>query len=113
MARRAVLLVGCAVAASPAAAGYDYPTVVRADYVIACLAANGQTRENLYKCACAIDHIANELPFEEYEQVETILRVRQVPGDRSGLFRDVPWINEAIERFQAVERDASRACFGE
>jgi len=39
----------------------DYPTAARADYVIGCMAANGNTREALLKCSCAIDTIAGRL----------------------------------------------------
>ena len=41
-----------------ALAGNDYPTVARADYVLGCMAANGNTRIALEKCACALDSIA-------------------------------------------------------
>ena len=40
----------------------DYPTAARADYVFACMASNGQTRQTLEKCSCSIDQIATILP---------------------------------------------------
>src|SRR5262245_42004906 len=44
------------------AADNDYPTSSRADYVFGCMAANGNTREALLKCSCAIDTIASLMP---------------------------------------------------
>jgi hypothetical protein len=43
----------------------DYPTEARADYVFACMAANGQTREMLSRCSCSVDIIAIILPYDD------------------------------------------------
>ena len=53
----------------------DYPTEARADYVFGCMAANGQTRLALERCSCSIDAIANVLPYRDYEEAETIMRI--------------------------------------
>ena len=50
-----------------------YPTVARVDYVLGCMAANGNTREVMAKCACSIDVIASLLPYADYERAETVL----------------------------------------
>jgi hypothetical protein len=56
----AIGLLVLSVAAGPVhAEGNDYPTTARADYVIGCMAANGNTHEALLKCSCAIDTIAS------------------------------------------------------
>jgi hypothetical protein len=70
----------------------DYPTSERADYVIGCIAANGNTREALLKCACAIDTIAGLMPYADYEKAETALSLQLGGGvgGRVGLFRDPP-----------------------
>jgi hypothetical protein len=84
------------VAVSPPARAADsgYPTAARADYVIACMAANGNTREALLKCSCAIDTIAEIMPYAHYEQAETALGLQAGGGvgGRVGLFRDPPQI---------------------
>jgi len=49
------VLVPYAAIAPVGAADNDYPTATRADYVFGCMAANGNTREALLKCSCAID----------------------------------------------------------
>ena len=56
-----------------AARANDYPTADRADYVLGCMAANGNTREALLKCSCAIDVIAGIMPYAQYEKAETAL----------------------------------------
>src|ERR1700682_6805159 len=58
----------------------DYPTTARADYVFGCMQVNGQTRDALERCSCSIDVIASLLPYEQYEEAETVMRVRQRGG---------------------------------
>lgn len=108
----ALFVLSLCAGAREAAAETAYPTVTRVEYVLACLASNGDSRDNMFRCACAIDYIASEISLTEYDQVETILRMRGVPGERTGMFRDVPWINQTLNKFDAVERKASAACFG-
>ena len=54
----------------------DYPTAARADYVFACMNVNGGTQQALRQCSCSIDVIASIMPYSEYEQADTILRMR-------------------------------------
>jgi hypothetical protein len=65
----------------------DYPTAARADYVFACMKANGETRQALERCSCSIDVIASILPYERYVMAETLLSISQVAGERGGTFR--------------------------
>ena len=58
----------------------DYPTSARADYVFACMKANGETRQALDQCSCSIDIIASILPYDRYVAAETVLSLSQVPG---------------------------------
>jgi hypothetical protein len=99
--------------AGPArAAGNDYPTSVRADYVIGCMAANGNTREALLKCSCAIDTIASLMPYSHYEQAETALGLQAGGGvgGRVGLFRDPPQIKAVIEELHRAQAEANLQC---
>jgi hypothetical protein len=68
----------------------DYPTTARADYVFACMAANGETRLALERCSCSIDVIASILPYDRYIQAETALSVGQRTGESAELFRNNP-----------------------
>ena len=90
----------------------DYPTAARADYVIGCVAANGNTREALLKCSCAIDTIAGLMPYSLYEQAETALSLQAGGGvgGRVGLFRDPPQIKAAIEELRRAQAEANLEC---
>ena len=102
-----------ALAAGPAyGADNDYPTAARADYVIGCMAANGNTREALLKCSCAIDTIASLMPYSHYEEAETALSLQAGGGvgGRVGLFRDPPQIKAVLEELHRVQAEANLQC---
>jgi hypothetical protein len=106
-------LILLSVAAAPGYAdGNDYPTSARADYVIGCMAANGNTREALLKCSCAIDTIASLMPYDHYEQAETALSMQAGGGvgGRVGLFRDPPQIKAVIEELRKAQAEANLQC---
>jgi hypothetical protein len=110
------LAIGLAVvvlaAGSARAEVNDYPTSARADYVIGCMAANGNTREALLKCSCAIDTIASLMPYSHYEQAETALSLQAGGGvgGRVGLFRDPPEIKAVIEELHRSQAEANLQC---
>src|SRR5712692_8123662 len=113
-------LIAFALATVPTAAGAasappanDYPTATRADYVLGCMAANGNTREALLQCSCAIDTIAGLLPHADYEMAETALslQVGGGVGGRVGLFRDPPEIKDVLERLREAQAEANLTCF--
>src|SRR5947209_5210844 len=73
---------------SAAAPPADYPTSALAEYVFACMASNGQTQQALGQCSCSIDVIASVLPYDKYEEAETVLRMRRTGGGYIGeMFR--------------------------
>jgi hypothetical protein len=110
------LLCGVVIFMFAVAPGYaddnNYPTSARADYVIACMAANGNTREALLKCSCAIDTIAGLMPYSRYEQAETALSLQAGGGvgGRVGLFRDPPQIKAVIEELRRAQAEANLQC---
>jgi len=109
----AIGLLALALGAGPAnAEDNDYPTSARADYVIGCMAANGNTREALLKCSCAIDTIASLMPYSHYEQAETALSLQAGGGvgGRVGLFRDPPQIKAVIEELHRSQAEANLQC---
>ena len=109
----AIALFVLLLAAGPVdAADNDYPTSARADYVIGCMAANGNTREALLKCSCAIDTIASLMPYSHYEQAETALSLQAGGGvgGRVGLFRDPPQIKAVIEELHRAQAEANLQC---
>ena len=91
---------------------HDYPTVARADYVLGCMAANGNTRLALERCACSIDTIAEQLPFASYEVADTVLRMQAGNlGERGAEFRDPPQTRAAVEALRRAQAEATLRCF--
>ena len=113
---RLILAAALAAIAATAAAetrhpAHDYPTSARTDYVIGCLAGSGFKRELLERCSCSIDTIADLMPYEEYEQAETILSMQQGGlGDRGAMFRDTPIAKERTEQLRRAQAEASLQC---
>ena len=106
----AFALIGIAGSSAQAAAP-DYPTETLADYVFACMASNGETREMLQRCSCSIDVIASVIPYEKYVQAETILSMSQVMGERMGIFRDPTWTQEVVADLRRAQAEAEIRCF--
>ncbi len=115
MPRIAVIALAALVAGSPAAAAElpanDYPTVARADYVFACMQVNGQTREVLFQCSCSIDTIAELLPYERYEEAETMMSVVQKGGESVAMFKSSPQLVEKINNLKRAQVEAELRCF--
>lgn len=113
MTRIAIFLAALALVAGGSQAAEpvnDYPTVVRADYVFGCMQVNGQTREALEKCSCSIDVIATLLSFDQYEEAETIMRVRQRAGEKGTLFL-IPTMRGKVEDLKRAQVEAELRCF--
>jgi hypothetical protein len=89
----------------------DYPTTARVDYVIGCMATNGQTHEAMERCSCSIDHIAKNIPYNSFVQLETVRRMQDMPGERAMLFRGVGWIKDLQDRFRLAQVEADLECF--
>lgn len=109
----AALALAAVALASPARsqAAANYPTETLADYVFACMASNGQTRDILRRCACSIDVIASIIPYEKYVEAETILSMSQVPGENTGIFRDPTWTQEVVADLRRAQAEAEIRCF--
>jgi len=89
----------------------DYPTATRADYVFACMAANGGTSGALRTCSCAIDVIATILPYHDYERAETVLRMRQLGGGYLASEFRVPSTNQTLLDLREAQAEAEVRCF--
>ncbi len=109
-----VAAVAAALASAPASAAElpanDYPTVARADYVYACMQVNGQTREVLEKCSCSIDQIAAVLPWQEYEEAETVMSVSQKGGE-SVSWALGPKFVEKVNNLKRAQVEGELRCF--
>jgi hypothetical protein len=89
----------------------DYPTSARADYVFACMKANGETQHSLEQCSCSVDIIASLLPYDRYVTAETVLRMAQVPGNLGGQFRSTEQARRAIDELRRAQAEAEVRCF--
>lgn len=92
-------------------ASNDYPTDARAEYVFACMATNGQTQDALRRCSCSIDMIASILPWDDYVAAETVLRMRQGPGERAAMFRGTPAVTAITRELRRAQAEAEMICF--
>ena len=110
-----LLLAGAAAAIGglPAVADAlnDYPTTARADYVLACMKANGETRHVLEQCSCSIDVIASLLPYDRYVTAETVLSMSQVRGNLGGQFRSSAQATSAVNDLRRAQAEAEVRCF--
>jgi hypothetical protein len=107
----AVLALAAAGTSATAADISDYPTAARADYVYACMKANGETRQVLDQCSCSIDVIASVLPYDRYVTAETALSLSQVPGRFGAMFRSPEEPKAAIGDLRRAQAEAEVRCF--
>jgi lysyl-tRNA synthetase class II len=105
------LVLALLAGAASAQAVNDFPTDARAEYVFTCMATNGQNREMLDRCSCAIDQIASVLPYDDYVEAETVLRMRQVTGERATMFRGMAQMTEIVANLRRAEAEAEILCF--
>jgi len=95
-----------------AGASVPYPTEVVTDYVLGCMLANGTSADVLRKCSCSMDFISGAIPYEEYEKVETLLRLQQMPGaGRSVFYKTSNWAKNAIAQLREVQAESTLRCF--
>ena len=97
--------------AEPSGAVNDYPTDARADYVLGCMAANSQTRAALEHCSCSIDVIASILPYDKYEQAETVISMRQGVGAIQREFSAIKGLNDIVAELRRAQAEAEIRCF--
>lgn len=93
-----------------AAQANDFPTQDRVEYVLECMQQHPGKQEYLYKCACAIDQIAQALHYDDYVEMATALRHRSMSGQRGAAFRDPPTVKAMAAAYQAVQERARKAC---
>ena len=102
----------CACFASAGAlAANDYPTEVVADYVFACMKANGETQQALAACSCSIDVVASILPYDRYEEASAFLSLMQIQGERADLFRSSAESHAAIQDLRRAQAEGEIRCF--
>jgi hypothetical protein len=104
-------LFAVAASAAPERAN-DYPTLDRVVYVEACMAQHpGPHYEMLSKCSCALDKIASEVPFSDFETMTTATNANSIGGERGGEIRDTQAMQDEIKRFRTLQAKAKQSCF--
>lgn len=98
-------------AAAQHAQANAYPTEVVADYVIGCMAANGETQEMLRRCSCSIDAVASIVPYDTYERAETIIRMSNVAGANTEVFRATSMLKKTVDQLRLAQIEADFRCF--
>jgi hypothetical protein len=107
-----LLLVTSAVAdADECPAKDEYPTAAIADYVLGCMAANGNSFESLHQCSCSIDFIRERISYEDYEKTQTVMQVQQDRGQRGVFYRDSSWAKDRVDALQKVQAESTLRCF--
>ncbi|SHF35132.1 hypothetical protein SAMN02745148_02388 [Modicisalibacter ilicicola DSM 19980] len=106
-------LLPASASADEAPAGHlaEYPTTERVDYVLGCMAANGQDYLTMQKCSCSIDVIAGLMPFDEYEAVKTVLSMQDQRGETGVLFRTERSMQDRVRAFRSAQTEADLRCF--
>ena len=97
--------------AAPAVDLNDYPTSARADYVFACMKANGETHQAMEQCSCSMDVIASLLSYDRYVAAGTVMSLSQVPGRFGEMFRSVEESKSAVTELRRAQAEAEVRCF--
>lgn len=107
----AALIALGTIAAAQHAEANPYPSEVVADYVIGCMAANGETQEMLRRCSCSIDAVASIVPYDTYERAETIIRMSNVAGANTEIFRTTSMLKKVVDQLRLAQIEADFRCF--
>jgi hypothetical protein len=91
---------------------HDYPTMDRVDHVLTCMKQNGgQNVDNMFRCSCEIDVIAQVLSVEDFNTARTFEIYKNMPGEKGSLFRESKDGAAAIDKLVAARKDAEKRCF--
>src|SRR3982075_418413 len=102
----AVALCWCAVPAHSDPLPNDYPTSARVEFVQDCIGRHGGKLEDLYKCSCVIDRLAEKLSYDDYVEASTFAHYSTLPGEGGGIFRDP----DRAKLYRTLEANAYKAC---
>ena len=94
-----------------AALNNDYPTETIAEYVYACMKANGETAPILTECACSIDIVASLLTYDRYVEASTFLSMMQLQGEGGEIFRSSPESKASIQDLRRAQAEGDVRCF--
>jgi len=97
---------------APAVRANDFPTVDRVLYVQECMRANpGPNYEMVNKCSCALDKLADEVKFDDYVTMVTVVQAISIGGERGSELRDNETVKPQIARYREIQARVQKACF--
>lgn len=89
----------------------DYPTQARVEYVFGCMNKyGGENYDHMYGCVCAIDKIAEKIPYANFVATSTLAVMIKTTGERAAAFRDAGGGREAIKAFEGFMTETETAC---
>ncbi len=103
-----------ALAAAQAIEDKEFKTLARVEFVLDCAQqyANKMPRqEQIYKCSCAMDRIAEEVGYEEYVELSTYANSISIAGERGAVIRDSQAARPKANRFRELMAKARKGCF--
>lgn len=90
----------------------DYPTLDRLNYALDCMDRHGGPKiENLTGCSCEIDVIAEQMSYQQFVDANVYMLNRDTPGDKGGVFRDMPIGKDNYAVLMKAREDAEKRCF--
>lgn len=107
----ALILAAISTMATAADDKNEFPTTALADYVLGCMAANGNTFQSLHQCSCSIDFIKERMTYTEYEQAQTVMQARRDRGQRGIFYRDAKWAKKRVELLEKLQAESTLRCF--
>jgi hypothetical protein len=100
--------------AATAAIGHEdeYPTHERVEYVFDCMQKYGGINyDNLYKCSCSIDYIADHMTHDEFVAADTFTRGAHAMGERPEMLREGELAEGQRASLEDIQAKAARHCF--
>ncbi len=107
-----IALCGCLLACAGTARANDFPTLERVLYVQECIRTHpGPAFEMISKCSCALDRLAEQVKFDDYVNMSTIVNAVTIGGERGGDLRDNETLKPQIARWRELQSKVQKACF--
>ncbi len=103
-------LCWCALPAHSDPLPNDYPTSARVEFVQDCIGRHGGKLEDLYKCSCVIDRLAEKMSYDDYVEASTFAHYSTLPGEGGGIFRDPDIAKQKAKQYRTAEAAAYKAC---
>lgn len=98
--------------ALPARAANDFPTVARVMYVHECMRDHpGPHFEMVNKCSCALDKLAEQISFDQYESLSTESNATTIGGERGAYLRENEAVQTDVRRYRKLQTEVKKACF--